>query len=401
MEEKQQQKQQQKVLNLKKTLEADNLHTDDFTEEKNNKLLEELYFSLESPSAFSGVNNFYKVAKSRNPSITLENVKQFLSKQLSYSLHKPIARRFSTRPVMVYYVDEQWQIDLVDMSKLSKANKGFKYLMVVIDVFSKYAWLEPLKTKTGIEITKALKKVFDKNKRTPLLIQTDKGTEFLNSHVRTLLKSRNIKLFTTFSERKASVVERLNRTLKSRMWRYFTKFQTRKYIDILQQFVTSYNKTYHRSIKHRPIDVNKDNEVEVWINLYEKKLSSKNLSNQKKKKKKKKALLNIGDSVRISIERGVFRKGYLRGWSEEIFVITHILPGFPTVYKIKDQSDEEIKGVFYEQELQKVPAPTEYRIEKILRKKKDKNTGRTLYLVKWQGYSEKFNSFVSEEDIIH
>ena len=126
--------------------------------------------------------------------------------------------------MIVYYIDEQWQIDLVDMSKLSKANKGFKYLMVVIDVFSKYAWLEPLKTKTGIEITKALKKIFDKNKRSPLVIQTDKGTEFLNSHVRTLLKSRKIKLFTTFSERKASVVERLNRTLKSRMWRYFTKF---------------------------------------------------------------------------------------------------------------------------------------------------------------------------------
>ena len=113
------------------------------------------------------------------------------------------------------------------------------------------------------------------------------------------------------------------------------------------------------------MDVNKDNEVEVWMNLYEKKLNPKALPNPKKKK----TLLNIGDSVRISIERGVFRKGYLQGWSEEIFVITHILSGFPTVYKIKDQSDEEIKGVFYEQELQKVPTPEEYRIEKIIERR--------------------------------
>ena len=277
-----------------------------------NNLLTDLYFSLESPAAFTGINSLYKLAKTKHASITLDHVKKFLSQQLSYSLHKPIVRQFSTRPVIVYHIDEQWQIDLVDMSKLSKANKGFKYIMVIIDVFSKYAWLEPLKTKTGIEISKALQKVFNESKRSPRLIQIDKGTEFLNSSVRSLLRSRSIKLFTTFSERKASVVERLNRTLKARMWRYFTKFRTRTYIDNLQKIVTSYNNAYHRSIKCSPAEVNKDNEVQVWINMYEKRLNTNAISHQSSKKKKK-TLFNVGDTVRISIERGVFRKGYLQG----------------------------------------------------------------------------------------
>ena len=209
--------------------------------ENNSKLLHDLYFSIKSPSAFTNVKALYDAARIQNPTIKYKAVKEWLSQQLSYSLHKPIARKYSTRPVMVYSIDEQWQIDLVDLSKLSRGNKGYKYLMVVIDVLSKFAWVEPLKTKTGVELTKTLQHVFKRGKRQPLVIQTDKGTEFLNKNVRLFLKKRNIKLFTTFSERKASVVERLNRTLKGRMWRYFTKHQTRKYIDALEDLVSAYN----------------------------------------------------------------------------------------------------------------------------------------------------------------
>ena len=208
-----------------------------------------------------------------------------------------------------------------------------------------------------------------------------------------MLKSHNIKLFTTFSERKASVVERLNRTLKARMWRYFTRNNTRKYTDILQDLVASYNKTYHTSIKHCPIDVNKDNEIQVWINLYDKRLTS-DLT------EKSGSRFSIGDTVRTSIERGPFRKSYLEGWSEEIFIVKHRVNGNPTVYKFSDQAGEDIKGTFYGHELQSVSEPDAYRIEKVLKKKKDRN-GNNIYFVKWYGYSKAFNSYVSEEDFVN
>ena len=153
--------------------------------------------------------------------------------------------------------------------------------------------------------------------------------------------------------------------------------------------VSRYNSTYHRSIKRAPNDVNKRNESLVWITLYEKRLRGKYKLKEKFK---------IGDTVRISVKKDSFQKAYLQGWSEEIFVIRKILHGNPITYKLKDQAGEDLKGMFYEAELQKVIEPSTYRIEKVIRKKKDK-TGKLLYYVKWRGYPDKFNSFVSEEDL--
>ena len=151
------------------------------------------------------------------------------------------------------------------MSKISKHNDGFKFVMVVINILSKYAWLEPLKSKHGIAIRNALEHIFSEIIRRPKVIQMDKGTEFFNVLMKTYLANNNIKLFATHSERKAQIAERLNRTIKGIMFRYFTKKNTRRYIDILQD-----NASYHRSIKMALKDVNKDKETQVWINLYEK-----------------------------------------------------------------------------------------------------------------------------------
>ena len=151
------------------------------------------------------------------------------------------------------------------MSKISKHNDGFKFVMVVINILSKYAWLEPLKSKHDIAIRNALEHIFSEIIRRPKVIQMDKGTEFFNVLMKTYLANNNIKLFATHSERKAQIAERLNRTIKGIMFRYFTKKNTRRYIDILQD-----NASYHRSIKMALKDVNKDKETQVWINLYEK-----------------------------------------------------------------------------------------------------------------------------------
>ena len=355
------------------------------------ELLEKLYYSFDHPFAYSSAYSLYREAKKYSKDVRFKDVKKWLSKELTYTLHRPVRRNFKTRKVMVYSMDESWQADLVDLSKLSKQNDGHKYLLVLIDVFSKYAWVSPLLSKSAGEIERELQNVFVTSKRQPKTLQTDKGSEFLNKPVKTLLKKRNVKLFTTFSERKASVVERFNRTLKNHMFRYFTKQDTRRYVDILQDLVKKYNNTVHRSIKMRPSDVNVANSPIVWINLYEKKSS---------KTSKRKLRLNKGDLVRISVERGPFRKGYLEGWSEEIFIIKAIVAGGSvTVFKLMDQNNEELKGTFYPEELQKVLLPTRYRIEKVIHKKRQKG-GKTLLLVKWSGYPDSFNSYIEEEDLI-
>ena len=354
------------------------------------ELLTKLYYSLSSPSSFASIKSLYENAKKENPNVSLEEVKQWLSEQLTYTLHRPVVRKFKTRPVVVYNMDEQWQADLVDLSKLSRYNKGYKYLLVVIDVLSKFLWVEPLHDKSGKELKRAFHAIFERGGRTPKKLQTDKGTEFLNSIVQNFLREKNIIFFTTNSERKSSIVERVNRTLKDLMFKYFEKHNTRVYHDVLQQLVSRYNNAYHRSIKMKPNEVTKENEPRVWITLYEGKLLPK-------KQPAKENAFKKGDTVRISIERGPFRKGYLERWSEEIFIIQSKIDGNPIVYKLVDQAGEDIKGTFYARELQKVIEPKAYRIEKVLRKKRD-SSGRLIYLVKWKGYPDKFNSFVFAED---
>ena len=175
------------------------------------------------------------------------------------------------------------------------------------------------------------------------------------------------------------------------MYKYFTKSNSYRYIDALQDLVQRYNNSYHRAIKMKPKDVTKGNVPEVWMNLYEKRIK---LRVNKKEKKS----LSLDQHVRISIEKTTFQKRYGQLWTEEIFLVSHIISGNPIVYKLKDQADEPLKGVFYREELQMVDEPSSYRIEKVLRRKKNRD-GSISYYVQWKGYPDKFNSFVSKEDL--
>jgi hypothetical protein len=172
---------------------------------------------------------------------------------------------------------------------------------------------------------------------------TDQGTEFLNKHFRALMKEEDIELYNTYNETKASIVERLIRTLKTKMWRYFTAKKTMRYIDMLPRSVYSYNHSVHRSIRTKPVDVTTENEKKVWHTLYDDHNVVKNV----------KYKFKIGDQVRISKMKRTFEKGYLPNFSKEIFTISKQIPCDPPVYKLKDLDGEELKGTFYEKELQK------------------------------------------------
>ena len=291
-----------------------------------------------------------------------------------YTLHKPIRRRFRRNRVIVGSIDQQWQMDLADMQSMQKFNDGYRYLLVCIDVFSKYACLVPLKNKTGLSLVVAFKTILSSGRK-PEKIITDQDTEFFNKHFKALLKDEDIELYKTYNETKASVVERLIRMLKARMWRYFTAKKTMRYIDTLPDLVYSYNHTVHRSIKKKPADVTVDNEKQVWHTLYD----------DHDEVKHPKYKFKIVDQVRISKIKRTFNKGYLPNFSKEIFTVSQQVPCNPPVYKLKDYDGEELKGTFYEKELQKVVKSEDvYEVEKILKKR---GRGRNVqYLVKWLGY---------------
>ena len=229
--------------------------------------LSDYYFDTKSPVAFTSPLALYQEAKKRYPSLTFRQVKTWLQSKDTYTLHKPVWYNFPRNRVIVTRIDGQWQADLVDVSSLARFNKGYKFILTCIDVFSKFAWVVPLKNKLGETLVNGFQSILDLG-RSPEKLQTDKGTEFLNRNFQSFLKEKNIHFFTTNSELKASVVECFNSTLKTRMWKYFTAKNTHVYIDILQDIVHAYNNSHHRSMGQAPASISLLNVSQMRRKLY-------------------------------------------------------------------------------------------------------------------------------------
>ena len=287
-----------------------------------------------------------------------------------------IIRKFEKRKVYSTFKDNIWRVDLVDMQLLSKYNKGIRFLLCVIDIFSKYAWVVPLKDKKGISIVKAFQIILKQLNKKPNKIWVDKGPEFYNAYFKKWLRDNDIVMYSTHNEGKSVIAERFIKTLKSKIYKHMTSISKNVYIDKLDDMVDECNNTCHTTIKMKPIDV-KDNK---YINI------SKEINNKYPK-------FQVGDRVRISKYKNIFAKGYMPNWSGEVFVIKKVKNTIPCTYVINDLNGEEIIGTFYEKELQKTNQE-EFRIEKVIRRKGDK-----LY-VKWKGYDNSFNSWIDKKDII-
>ena len=199
--------------------------------------LSDIYYDTSHLAAFRGEESLIQAVKNR---VGKKDVKKWLQSQDTYTLHRPVRHKYPMLHYTVNNIDDLWEIDLVDMQSVKTYNNGVSFLLVCIDVLSKYAWVKPLQNKTNISIVKAFESLFENTKRRPLTIQSDKGKEFVGNLVQEYLKTNDINFRVTRNpEVKAAVVERFNRTLKSKMYRYFTFANTRKYVDVLQNFVDS------------------------------------------------------------------------------------------------------------------------------------------------------------------
>lgn len=334
-------------------------------------------------------------------------IRQFLNNEDPYSLMKPIRRTFPRSRVVVDTIDSMWDGDLADVSNISSHNDGYKFLLVLIDIFSRFLFLIPLKNKQHQSITDGFKLVFQSGRK-PNTIRTDKGSEFKNRWVKAFFKKEGIHTIYTQNE---TYAERVIRTMKNLMYRYFLKNRTYRYVDVLQDLVSSCNQRPHRSLGERaPSTVNKENADEIRLVTYlttrkqrpKAKVSMKTplKSMDTKLRNKPKFKYKIGDNVRISQLKHPFQRDYQQKWTEEYFKVTqrYKRDGIP-VYKVKDFTDEQIEGTFYQSELQKVVKSSDvlYRVERVLKRRKRGNKKEVL--VKWDGWPTKFNSWIQESSL--
>ena len=343
------------------------------------------YYSIDNPEGYAGASKL----KNKYPK-NKKAIDKWLSSQTTYTIHKPMKRRFPTRKYRVPCINHLWQIDLMEMIPYASINNGYKYIVTCVDVFSRFARAQPIKTKSASAVHDALKIMIDDT--TPKYIQTDLGKEFYNNKVKQLFDVYKIRHYSVHSQFKAAIVERFNRTLREKLNRYFTHHNKKRWIDVLPQIINTYNKSPHRSLKmKRPIDI--VNDINMWTDMEMKR--GRHYTMRKP--------YSIGSLVRISriSAASPFRKNFDQNWSEEIFTIVAIdKKDVPIMYIIEDSNNQIIQGKFYHEELQVIgdKKPSVFRIEEILR---TRGKGRhKQYYVKWYGYDKTYNSWISANNLV-
>lgn len=356
--------------------------------------LEAIYYNPSHPAGFTGPDKLYRWLREHGDfKPTKQYIKQWLAGAETYGLHREVKRKFPRNKVYVSEIDLQWDVDLMDMANISRHNEGYRYVLVCIDILSRYAWVQPLRTKKGSDVIQGFREIF-KGSRKPQRARSDKGLEFCSAQVESFFKDENIlHMRTQTTEIKASYAERLIKTLKARIYKYFTYKQTYKYTDVLQDIVSGYNNSYHRSIKTKPSEVSRANQSQVWFTQYAEPM----LRTQARKMKPK---YKIGDIVRISHIRGIFDRNHNVRWTGEVFKICDVTTqNRIPMYKLKDYSGDELLGLFYASEMQEVVMDEDqpYKIDKILKTRK--RGGKKQYFVSWLYWGPRYNSWVDESQL--
>ena len=297
------------------------------------------------------------------------------NQQLANELDKPISRRFKKRKVYSLSKDNIWGADLADMQLISKYNKGIRYLLCAIDLFSKYAFVVPLKDKKGTTIVNTFQNILNNLNRKPNEICTDPGSEFYNNVFKKWLKDNDIIMYSAHNQGKSVVTERFIRTLKNKIYKHMTAISKKFYFSALDDIVDECNNTYHQTFKMKAVDVRKGSFAEC-----------NEETNEKDPKFK------VGDHVRNQSTRIFFLNDMLLIGVKK-FLLSKKKNTVSWTYVISDLDGEEIVGSFYEKELQKTNQK-EFRIEKVIKRKENKQ------YVKWKGYDSSFNSWIDKKDLI-
>ena len=303
-------------------------------------------------------------------------------RELAKEILAPRPKTFPRRKVYASKVNDIWTADLMDVHRYARVNRGMTFILVVVDVFSRFAYARGIKRKTAKSTAEALKEILRENKgEDPEFIWTDDGKEFFNQDVKALLAQHHIKLYSTHNTVKASIAERFIRTLRIAIEREYVLTDSTVWYKCLPRLILEYNKRKHRSIKMSPLDALKpENHASVYASQFRGSSGGT------------RPVFYIGQHVRTSLNKKLFEKGSTQNWTEEIFCISDIVPGQPTTYRLKDLLGEEVTGSFYKEQLRPT-SQSIYRVERVLRR----HQGQAL--VKWAGYDSRFNSWINEASI--
>lgn len=321
--------------------------------------------------------------------VTYEEMNNKNSKwMLVEELHRQARRNFKRRSTLMRGIDDTLQADLVEMIPYASKNDNMKYILTVINIFSKKAYTRAVKNKSGPEVAKAMDSVLNSLGHPIRNLHVDNGKEFYNKHMENVLRKWNVKIYSTYTTKKAAIVERFNRTLKNKMWKQFSYRGSHKWIDILPTLVSEYNNTKHRTIKMKPNEVldGGDGIERYLLNTAYAENQSNAIRNGPKFK--------IGAHVRISKYKHVFAKGFTPNWTTEIFKIRRIQDTNPFTYLLMDADDRHINGSFYTEELQLVKDPKLFLVEKIIKTRGDE------IFVKWLGFGSEHNSWIKKINVL-
>ena len=370
------------------------------------------YFNPMNVASYSSPLDFYHYVRDEGPySFTLKQIKEWLEEQEAYSLSRNVLRNFQRGRVLVTGIDDQWEADLGDFQDYADDNDNYRYVLFVIDVFSRYGWALPIKNKTAEEIIRAFKIILNNEEgRKPQCLRTDAAKDFTSEKFQRFLKKEDIHHFVTHSEKQANYVERFIQTIKRKLFQHMIVNNNARYIQSLPVFVKMYNHKKHSGIQERPIDVNEWNESRLWWQWYWPKepfddknpdwIDEKTRKTTKRlvKQKKAKFAFKVGDLVRISYIRTPFQREYSAKWTREIFRVTdRFIRQKQRIYKLVDWDNDPVEGTFYEYELQRTTDTPSWKIEKVL---KYQGRGAQRHaLVQWKGWPKKFNSWIPVTDI--
>jgi transposase InsO family protein len=307
----------------------------------------DIYHQPEHPAAFGGRDVFRKAAK-----LTSAKAQKLLLSDKTYRKYKRPKVKFERARVFVSSIGHQFQADLMDLQKFAHLNKGYNYLLIVVDAFSRLTLARPLKRKTGPQVASALHDVFSELKGKDLLgeqvlLATDLGTEFWNSHTKQVFKDFSISHFALRAPKKCSFAENAGRYLLDRMYKYMHKSGENKWFDRLDDFVAAKNSRKNRSLGDiAPKDVNFANQASIYRRLY-----------IDKKQTVEKSPLKVGQKVQLSLDRLPFHKSFHGYFSQKVYIIKHRI-NYNGIYRytlIDSDDNVEISGTYYAKELLPFP----------------------------------------------
>lgn len=365
--------------------------------ESKEEYLKRIYTTPGHPASFCGPEKLRQITKKEGLfRISRDDIRKFLETQDVYTVNRPVRRRFARNKVIAHGLKDQYDMDLCDLSRLARFNQNVKYLLVAVDVFSRFAFVRPLKNKSAESVLKALESIF-KGDNIPRRVRTDHGKEFQNQLARKFFENKGIKHFFASSPLKCQIVERLNQTLKQLIYRFLFEQNSYKYLDSLADIVEGYNRRPHRSLLGlSPAEVTVENQAKVWNDMY---------VNRRKRKTKpslSKFKFDIGTFVRVSLEKKTFERAYNAKFSLEPFRVSarHMRDRLP-VYMLKDMQGERLEGWYYESELQPMAEKSSkdtWRVGKVLRAR-GRGANREV-LISWLGFPSKFDSWELQSSVV-